>query len=402
MDDVTARGPAWRWRVCALLLLATALSYVDRQTFSATSLRITHELRLSAGQYGTIEAGFSLAFAAGSVLFGVLADRLGPRALYPFILAAWSAAGALTATARSAGGLLACRAVLGLFESGHWPCALITVQRVLAPRERTMGNGLLQSGSSLGAIATPLLVQRLLDAGHGWRVPFVLVGVGGSVWAVLWLATVGRDDLGAPGGMRGGAGGFGAVLRSRRFLVLVAVVALINSAWQLMRAWLPLFLHEARGYPEAHANYFSSLYYVATDLGALAAGLLVSRLARRGVGLHAARRWAFLACALCALAAWPAALLPRGPALLATLLLVGFGLLGVFPSYYSLAQELSARHQGKVNGALGLAAWIATAFVQRGFGRFIDRGHAWDRGLALAGTAPVVALAIVLVFWGRS
>jgi long-chain acyl-CoA synthetase len=53
-------------------------------------------------------------------------------------------------------GLWLCRTLLGLFEAGHWPCALKTIHRILEPKDRAMGNGLLQSGASIGAIVTPL------------------------------------------------------------------------------------------------------------------------------------------------------------------------------------------------------------------------------------------------------
>ena len=45
-------------------------------------------------------------------------------------------------------GLLTCRVILGLFEAGQWPCALVTTQRLLTSQERTFGNSLLQRAGS--------------------------------------------------------------------------------------------------------------------------------------------------------------------------------------------------------------------------------------------------------------
>ena len=48
--------------------------------------------------------------------------------------------------------LFLCRTLLGLFEAGHFPCGLKTIQVLLAPRDRAMGCSLLQSGTALAPI----------------------------------------------------------------------------------------------------------------------------------------------------------------------------------------------------------------------------------------------------------
>jgi len=410
--DGPARSKAWRWYVCVLLLLATTINYMDRLTLSNTNKRIRTEFMKPEEQnklYGRLENGFSWAFAGGSLVFGVLADRVNLRFLYPAVLLLWSAMGFASGLVRSYGALLACRTLLGLFEAGHWPCALRTVQRILERKDRAMGNGLLQSGASLGAIVTPFLVQPFLEGGLGWRAPFMIIGAAGSVWAVLWFVSIRTQDLASPPPQdskrevpEGDPGdGFLQAILSRRFLALVVMVALINTCWQLLRAWLPLFLREGRGYTEAFANYFTVPYYVATDLGTLGAGFIALRLARGRMSVHASKCWVFLGGSLLTLLTILAARLPQGPALLALLLLVGFGLLGVFPCYYAFTQEISVRHQGKVNGLLGVCAWIATGPCQEFFGDYVDRHHSYDLGIALVGGAPLVALVIFWLLWTR-
>src|SRR6185369_10902731 len=134
--------------------------------------------------------------------------------------------------------------------------------------------------------------------------------------------------------------------------------------WHFFRSWMPLLLQEQHGYTEQDASYFSSAYYVATDLGSLAAGALSLWLVRRGQAVHKSRMTTFLIFSLIALGTFVAATLPRGWLLLGVLMLVGFGALGVFPMYYSFSQELSARHQGKVTGSLGFICWVAVAAMQ--------------------------------------
>ena len=157
--------------ICGLLLLASAINYMDRQTLASVSKRITDEFQLSEQQYGNLEASFSWSFAIGSLFFGVLADRFSIRWLYPSVLFLWSGVGFMTGFAESYEQLIWCRGLLGLFEAAHWPCALKTTQSLLHARSRAMGNSVLQSGTSIGAILkvsgvsfTKAIEAILLDA----------------------------------------------------------------------------------------------------------------------------------------------------------------------------------------------------------------------------------------------
>jgi ACS family hexuronate transporter-like MFS transporter len=109
------------------MLLATMLNYMDRLALSQQATEISRELGLTTQEpYGWIESGFGAAFAVGGIVTGLAADRISPRWLYPAVLLGWSAVGFATGWVTSYGELLVCRVLLGFFEAGQWPCALVT------------------------------------------------------------------------------------------------------------------------------------------------------------------------------------------------------------------------------------------------------------------------------------
>ena len=410
-QSTPAQASSWRWWVSGLLLFATMINYLDRQTLANVAVRITNEYGLNNEQYGSLETHFGLAFACGSIGFGFLVDHVSVRWLYPCVLALWSAAGFMTASTTSYDELLLCRTVLGFFEAGHWPCALKTTQRLLSRDERTLGNSVLQSGASIGAIATPLIMQWML-AGHSepgaWRQPFQVIAGVGAIWIVFWIWMMRRVEIEPEKNAGVGPASkwsphhlFEAIF-SRRFLVLLVVVACINVCWQLVRAWLPKFLQEGRGYTESQALYFNSVYYIATDVGCLTAGAVTLWLARRGWSIHASRCWVFGVCAILTSLTVLVSQLPHGTALLAVLLIVAAGSLGLFPCYYSFMQELSISDMGKVTGLLGAFAWIVSSPLQKLFGRLIDQTKSYDLGIALVGCVPLIGLAALLIGWRPS
>jgi ACS family hexuronate transporter-like MFS transporter len=415
------RPPSWKWIVCGLLLLASAINYMDRQTLANAAVRISREFALTQTQYGNVEAYFGYAFAAGSLVFGWLADRVSVRWLYAVVLVLWSIAGFATGFVKSYDGLLLCRTLLGFFEAGHWPCGIRTTRTLLDPRQRSLGNSVLQSGASFGAILTPLIMQALMTPVLGtWRLPFFAVGAVGLLWILPWLFLIRPADLARSPGFSPtkhpsdgqalpneqkselrASNGFLAVLLSRRMLIVFFVIACINTTWQIFRAWLPKVLQEGRGYSEAQSLYFNSGWFAATDVGCLAAGAIAAWLARRYLSVHAARLAVFVACAAlcatCVLVPW----LGKGWPLLFVLALGGAGALGVFPIYHAFTQDISAQHQGKITGMAGVVTWIVTGQMQHLFGRLADRTGSFDLGLALAALLPVLAVLPLWLFWNK-
>ena len=383
------RPPTWKWTICGLLLLASAINYMDRQTLANASVRITKEFHLTQSQYGNIEAVFAYAFAAGSIVFGLLADRFSVRWLYAGVLTFWSLAGFATGFVRNEQELLWCRMLLGFFEAGHWPCAIRTTRALLDPRERSLGNSVLQSGTSIGAIITPLIMRGLMTGELGsWRIAFQAVGAAGLLWLVLWFTLLRKADLPTPSrapetAADGTAQTLWTVLFSRRMLVILFTIASINTTWQILRAWLPKILQEGRGYSESDTLWFTSAWYLATDIGCLGAGALAVWLGKRRLTVHTSRLVVFAGCGALSASCALTPLLEKGWPLLAILLLAGAGALGVFPIYHAFTQDLSAKHQGKITGLAGIAAWVLPAQAQKLFGALADRTHSFNRKIGL-------------------
>jgi sugar phosphate permease len=224
----------------------------------------------------------------------------------------------------------------------------------------------------------PLIVKAVIT----------VVAIGG---VFLWLWTVTSDDK-----------EMDRVAFFRRFWVLALVVVIINGTWHYFRVWLPVFLQRGHNYSLEDTQWFSAAYYASTFLGSITAGFVTLGLAKGGLPIHRSRMLVFSACAVLCTLSVVAAYLQAGPLLLGLLLLIGFASLGLFPNYYTFSQELTQRHQGKLTGALGCTCWLAMSLLHEVVGDSIERTHSYSTSVALAGVAPLLAVAAMLVFWGTT
>lgn len=426
----SARVSAWRWWVCALLFLATTLNYMDRIALNQMAVRIQRALDLDDFQYGLLESGFSFSFAIGAIVAGVVVDRVSVRWVYPLAVLGWSAAGFLTGYASGFATLLTCRVMLGLFEAANWPCGLRTTRAMLRPGERSLGNSLFQSGTAIGALVTPLLILFLLRSAdpaepfrHAamavvggtyaavvdaptdtWRLPFQVIGLIGVAWVALWFLTVpGRVLVPQPeSAAEAGAVRYRDIFRDRRFWAVLVVALAVNVAWHTYRPWLPKYLQQKRGLTEAEMSALMTWYYLLSDVGSWTVGGVTLLLIRRGHGAHLIKLLMFATCAALALISVVVPLAPTGWALTAAVLLFAFACLGLFPTYYALTQEVSARHQGKVSGTLGACSHMFLSLaVYPTQGWIVRETGSYDGMLAVAGVFPLLGLAALLWVWPR-
>ncbi len=239
-------------------------------------------------------------------------------------------------------------------------------------------------------------------AGHSAWIPLgvkVLTTGLGIACVFLWLERATRNE----GERR--PGDPPPVPRSqfiRRFWVLIALTVTINLNWHFFRTWLPPFLRNQHGYSRNDVGWFSMLYYLSSDSGSLLVGFAVLGLTRWGLRVHTSRVLVFAICALTCCLSLAAAVLPTGPLLLGVLLLIAFAALGVFPVYYSLTQELTARHQGKLVGATGCICWMSMALMQELAGESVMVTGSYSLGMSLAGLCPMVGLIALVLLWGQN
>jgi ACS family hexuronate transporter-like MFS transporter len=238
------------------------------------------------------------------------------------------------------------------------------------------------------------------DPAFAWQLPFRVVGVVGIFWAAAWLLTVRSHHLRPVVTTEQSASDtYWAIFRNRRFWVALIVVLSINSTWRSVGFWLPKFLQQEKEYTERATAWLSSSFFLAADLGSIAVGAVILKLARGGMKLSRARAICFAGCTGLTATSLFTAIFPAGPSLVFVLLLLGFGALGVFPIYYAISQEISTRHQGKVTGTLSFLNAIYLAGYLPLQGRLIDLFGSFSAVLGLTGLFPIFGLVALAFFW---
>lgn len=88
----SARLGRVRWRVCALLLAATTINYVDRQVLGVLAPFLQTQIGWNEIQYGYIVTAFQATYALGLLCSGAVIDRFGTRLGYALAIGVWSLA----------------------------------------------------------------------------------------------------------------------------------------------------------------------------------------------------------------------------------------------------------------------------------------------------------------------
>jgi ACS family hexuronate transporter-like MFS transporter len=390
--------PSSRWLVLGIFTLSTAINYLDRQTLATVAPLMQAEFRLSNEQYGLILSAFSVTYAASAVFAGLLIDRMGLGRAVSAAVALWSCTGIATGFTSGLGGLVGCRAALGVTESACSPAAGKAIRQYLKPAERALGNAMNQAGVSVGAaLAAPLATW--LAVRSGWRSAFVVTGALGLLWIPAWRWAARRAPA-APLPKPGRGTGAG-ILRDRRLWLFAAANAVGMVGYSLWTNWTTKYLVSVRHLTLVQAAWYAWIPPVAATVGGFAGGALSWRWIARGVPAPAARFRACLAAAAVSLATAAIPLAPSAAWAAAGISLSFCAVAAFSVNMYTLPLDVFGGDRAAFAVSMLVASYgVAQAAVSWVFGRVVDLdGYApltW-----VAAITPLAACAVLRTAVGR-
>jgi len=417
IDDAVAgasdRASRYRWMICGLLFAATAINYVDRQMIGVLKPVLQAELGWRESDYANIVFWFQCAYALGFLAMGRFMDRVGARIGYAAAFTFWTLAHAAHGLVSGIAQFTAVRFALGIGEAGNFPAGLKVVAEWFPQKERALAIGLFNAGANVGAIATPLIVPAITIA-YGWRAAFIVTGLASLIWVAAWLFLYRRPEDHArvspcelayirSDPVRASA----PIPWSRLFTIRQTwAYALpkfcIDPIWWMFLFWLPDFLGKRYGLDLKSFGPPLVVIYLMSDAGSVLGGWASSRLIARGWSVNAARKATLLACALAVL---PVVTVQSIDNLWTAVLLIGLATAGhqaFSANILTLPSDLFPRAAiGSVVGIGGTAGAIGGMLIAQFVGYVLDMTGSYTLIFAVAGSAYLVALALLHIISPR-
>jgi MFS family permease len=273
----------YAWVAVGLLWVVACLNYLDRQMIFSVFPLLRAEMQLDDLQLGLLSTVFLWVYGFASPFGGYLADRVGRKRVLVLSLAIWTTVTLATGYVRDFQQLLAARALMGISEACYLPAALALIAELHGRGSRSLATGIHQTGLYAG-MAFGGAAGGWMGEHHGWRSPFIVLGlIGLGYAAVLGLGL--RNDAQPPRDRPSGqpaALPFGAslteVLRCPGFFPMLSAFAAFAVANWIVYTWLPLFLYERFHMTLTDAAFTATFYLqIASLAGILSGGWIADR-----------------------------------------------------------------------------------------------------------------------------
>ncbi|MGB8654623.1 MAG: MFS transporter [Candidatus Acidiferrales bacterium] len=411
--------PYLRWWIAGLLFLSTMINYIDRQTLSLLAPFLKTEYRCSNTDYANIVIAFRIAYLIGQTVLGRMMDRVGTRRGLSLTVAWYSVVSMATGLATGLTTFGFCRFLVGAGESANWPAAAKAVSEWFPERERALATAFFDSGSSIGGAVAPFLVLPIYFR-WGWRPAFVIPGVLGFFWLVLWrrfyhapkdhprlgqaeweLINAGADDRSSEQSPQGRIA-WGKLLQLPQTWGAIVARTFTDPVFFFITDWFPIYL-VAKGINLRGGLIAIWIPFLAADAGNFFGGIASGYLIGRGWSLGAARKalvvFGGIGTTLLIPTVWTTNLY--------MLSLLFAAATFSYASFSTIANVLPADLYypdavASVSGLGGSGAAIGTIVAFELIGHFSDARlasttHAFDPIMIVAGLAPLIGMVLVLL-----
>ncbi|BCU81562.1 MFS transporter [Polycladomyces abyssicola] len=404
-----------RWIIALLMWAAIAINYLDRTILSAAAPTLMKEFHISPIEMGVVMSAFFWTYMLFQIPAGWFADRVGQRLSLGLAVTWWSIATALTVVCRGVTSLVFVRVLLGIGESGAYPSNAGVTAKWFPDKERARVSAIFDSGSKVGtALAMPLVVWML--TAFGWETPFIVAGLIGLVWVVIWWAYyrdpekhkyVNQEELNYIREGQTKKEGIDNVqpmkwyelLKYRNIQAMCVGFFMLNYAIYFFITWFPTYLVEERGMQLMKMGYVSMIPPLAGLVAELFAGWFSDYLYMKGLSLTLARKINLVGGMLLATSIAFAGLVDSAVWSVVLLSVSYAGLTFAACAIWSLPGDVAPRNMTSVVGGIqncvsnmgGILGPIVTGFL-------ISTTHSFIPALLVSGAATLIG-ALTYAFW---
>ncbi|KAF2969097.1 hypothetical protein GQX73_g4491 [Xylaria multiplex] len=172
------------WRLIPMLLFLYLITYLDKTNIGNAQIEgLLDSLHMDGTQFNIAVSVFFVPYILAEVPSNMILNKFTkPSTFIGILVLGWGIIMTLTGIVKDFGGLIAVRLLLGLFEAGFFPGAILLISKWYLPNESQSRIALLYSSAASGGAFSGLLayaIAKLNGVGglEGWRWIFILEGL---------------------------------------------------------------------------------------------------------------------------------------------------------------------------------------------------------------------------------
>jgi len=184
-----------------ILFLTWVLVSFNKIAITVAIIPMTKEFNLTPYQIGLIMSSFFFCYAVMSLIAGVATNKARHWSIMTKIMMLWTGLNIATAAAWNFICLLVLRSMHGAAGGLLGPLGAVTIAEVFPKEERGRAQSFLVSGTVLGT-GVGGLVTAVIIANFNWRMAFLLFGLLGAVFTILFCVFIGDHMSDAAAGVQ--------------------------------------------------------------------------------------------------------------------------------------------------------------------------------------------------------
>ncbi|KAH7232688.1 hypothetical protein FSOLCH5_008589 [Fusarium solani] len=191
------------WRLMPILVILYLVAYIDKANIGNAKIEgMLSDLGMTGDQYNIALSIYFIPYILGEVPSNMILDKFRKPSQYmAAIMLIWGGIVISTGFIENFGQLLAVRTLLGLFESGFFPGAILIISKWFLPNETQTRVAILYTSAATGGAFSGLFayaIAKLDGAGgiEGWRWIFIIEGIFTVLGAfATWFLLVDSPEL---------------------------------------------------------------------------------------------------------------------------------------------------------------------------------------------------------------